>query len=406
MITRLKTVNFKALHNTDIRFCDFTVLIGNNASGKSSVIQAIDFLITSCKAEFSAFLEKIDLEASDILSLLSETISNKISFYSEWNIWQPEGTPLRLSWEMEVEVMETDEIHLIHEVITDLGNEKTLLSFDSTRKPYCLTVTEADRQEINYPSLSLKSSSIYLVLRNDDNDMKDLPKLTAFKNFLVNSYSYDLLSPEKMRQSSRGQVKFIGTSGKDLSAYIKGMTPETKESLLSKLRTLLDNTVTDIKTKTVNPGWSKVEAVELYGNNRITVSARNMSDGMLRLIAIVAISEYKAPSLILVDEIENGINTRHAEQLVKLLQNTCKKHHQQIIVSTHSTVFLDYFQPQNIVMFFRDCATGYTRSVTMSDIPNIQELCEYTFPGEIILNMSNQEIADAFLKTNAGAHID
>lgn len=406
MITRLKTVNFKALHNTDIRFCDFTVLIGNNASGKSSVIQAIDFLITSCKAEFSAFLEQRDLEASDILSLLSETISNKISFYSEWNIWQPEGTPLRLSWEMEVEVMDTGKIHLIHELITDLGNKKTLLSFDSSRKPHCLTVTEADGQEINYPSLSLKSSSIYLVLRNDDNDMKELPKLTAFKNFLVNSYSYDLLSPEEMRQSSRGQVKFIGASGRDLSAYIKGMSPETKKSLLSKLRTLLDNTVTDIKTKTVSPGWNKVETVEHYGNNLITVSARNMSDGMLRLIAIITISEYKAPSLMLMDELENGINTRYAEQLVKLLQDTCKKNHQQIIVSTHSTVFLDYFQPQNIVMLSRDSTTGYTKSVTMSDIPNIQELCEYMFPGEIILNMSNQEIADAFLKTNAGAHID
>ncbi len=405
MITKLKTVNFKALHNTEIKFCDFTVLIGNNASGKSSVIQAIDFLITSCKAEFSAFLEQRDLEASDILSLLSENISNKISFYSEWNIWQPEGTPLRLSWEMEVEVMETDEIHLIHEVITDLGNEKTLLSFDSTRKPYCLTVTEADRQEINYPSLSLKSSSIYLVLRNDDNDMKDLPKLTAFKNFLVNSYSYDLLSPEKMRQSSRGQVKFIGTSGKDLSAYIKGMTPETKESLLSKLRTLLDNTVTDIKTKTVNPGWNKVETMEHYGNRRITVSARNMSDGMLRLIAIITISEYKSPSLMLMDELENGINTRYANQLVDLLRETCKKNHQQIIVSTHSTVFLDYFQPQNIVMLLRDSITGYTKSLTMSDIDNIQELCEYMFPGEIILNMSNQEIADLFLKKE-GTHID
>ena len=406
MITRLKTVNFKALHNTDIRFCDFTVLIGNNASGKSSVIQAIDFLITSCKAEFSAFLEQRDLEASDILSLLSETISNKISFYSEWNIWQPEGTPLRLSWEMEVEVMDTGKIHLIHELITDLGNKKTLLSFDSSRKPHCLTVTEADGQEINYPSLSLKSSSSYLVLRNDDNDMKELPKLTAFKNFLVNSYSYDLLSPEEMRQSSRGQVKFIGASGRDLSAYIKGMSPETKKSLLSKLRTLLDNTVTDIKTKTVSPGWNKVETVEHYGNNLITVSARNMSDGMLRLIAIITISEYKAPSLMLMDELENGINTRYAEQLVKLLQDTCKKNHQQIIVSTHSTVFLDYFQPQNIVMLSRDSTTGYTKSVTMSDIPNIQELCEYMFPGEIILNMSNQEIADAFLKTNAGAHID
>ena len=405
MITKLKTVNFKALHNTEIKFCDFTVLIGNNASGKSSVIQAIDFLITSCKAEFSAFLEQRDLEASDILSLLSENISNKISFYSEWNIWQPEGTPLRLSWEMEVEVMETDEIHLIHEVITDLGNEKTLLSFDSTRKPYCLTVTEADRQEINYPSLSLKSSSIYLVLRNDDNDMKDLPKLTAFKNFLVFSYSYDLLSPEKMRQSSRGQVKFIGTSGKDLSAYIKGMTPETKESLLSKLRTLLDNTVTDIKTKTVNPGWNKVETMEHYGNRRITVSARNMSDGMLRLIAIITISEYKSPSLMLMDELENGINTRYANQLVDLLRETCKKNHQQIIVSTHSTVFLDYFQPQNIVMLLRDSITGYTKSLTMSDIDNIQELCEYMFPGEIILNMSNQEIADLFLKKE-GTHID
>ena len=405
MITRLKTVNFKALHNTDIKFCDFTVLIGNNTAGKSSVIQAVDFLITSCKAEFSAFLEQRELEASDILSQLSETNSNKIGFDSEWKIWLPEGTPLRLSWKMEIAVTETNEMRLLHEIITDLDSKEMLLSFDSSRKPHCLTITEADGQERNYPSLTLTSSTLYLLLRND-NDMKELPKLTAFKNFLVNSYSYDLLSPEEMRQSSRGQVKFIGTSGRELSAYIKGMSPETKNSLLSKLRTLLGNTVTDIKTKTVNPRWSKVETVEHYGESRITVSARNMSDGMLRLIAIITTSEDKAPSLMLMDELENGINTRYAKQLVDLLRETCEKNCQQIIVSTHSTVFLDYFQPQNIVILYRDSTTGYAKSVTMSDIPNMQELCEYMFPGEIILNKSNQEITDVFLQPNVGALID
>ena len=37
---------------------------------------------------------------------------------------------------------------------------------------------------------------------------------------------------------------------------------------------------------------------------------------------------------------------------------------------------MDYFQPQNIVILYRDSTTGYAKSVTMSDIPNMQELCE------------------------------
>lgn len=46
-----------------------------------------------------------------------------------------------------------------------------------------------------------------------------------------------------------------------------------------------------------------------------------MSDGMLRLLALAAISEIKSSNAtMLLDEIENGVNTNYAEQLLEILK--------------------------------------------------------------------------------------
>ena len=52
MITSIKISNYKSLHNFEVKLSEFTVIIGNNASGKSSVLQAIAFLIDSVKERF------------------------------------------------------------------------------------------------------------------------------------------------------------------------------------------------------------------------------------------------------------------------------------------------------------------------------------------------------------------
>ena len=52
-----------------------------------------------------------------------------------------------------------------------------------------------------------------------------------------------------------------------------------------------------------------------------------------------------------------------------------------------------------IVLLYRD-QNGSTRADNLFDSKEIRDKLEYMYPGEILLNMSQKEIADIFLKQN------
>ena len=229
---------------------------------------------------------------------------------------------------------------------------------------------------------------------------RHLPILVALKKYLTASCSYDLLSPSEMRQSSRGTVTSIGPSGRDLPAFIKSMLPMQKSIYMDKLHYLLGEApIDEVDARSEGrPGWTKLEALEKYGEETVTISSASMSDGMLRLLAFIAISETEAiPCMMLMDEIENGININYAKKLVKILKKACDTKHQQMIVTTHSTVFLDYVEAKDIVFLRRNDKTGCSEAKEMLQIPGIKKRLEYLYPGEVLLNMTNKERAELLL---------
>lgn len=70
MIKEVHISGFKSLSDVDIKLTPLTVLVGNNAVGKSSVLQAVDFMCCSVKEDFEIWLERRKLDASDIRSNL------------------------------------------------------------------------------------------------------------------------------------------------------------------------------------------------------------------------------------------------------------------------------------------------------------------------------------------------
>jgi len=58
MITNIEIQNYKSIHKDHITLKDFTVLIGANASGKSNLIKAIDFLSAICNIGLAAAVTK------------------------------------------------------------------------------------------------------------------------------------------------------------------------------------------------------------------------------------------------------------------------------------------------------------------------------------------------------------
>ena len=210
-----------------------------------------------------------------------------------------------------------------------------------------------------------------------------------------------MLSPNEMRLSSRGAKESIGMSGKNLPSFIKQMTDEQKASFMNKLTRLFGDRISDIDVEIPGrPGWMQIVSTEKYEGKSIKISSKEMSDGMLRLLALAAISEIKSSNAtMLLDEIENGGNTNYAEQLLEILKEmyAAKKH--QLILTTHSTVFMDYIDAEDIVFLYRD-NNGYTKAARLFENEAMKAKLEYMYPGEILLNMSQKEVLDKLLASN------
>ena len=394
MITSIKISNYKSLHNFEMKLSEFTVIIGNNASGKSSILQAIAFLIDSVKEDFNIIIEKRGLEIEDIKSKFARNSDSSQIKFSCGLYLSVNGSLRKFRWDLEINIKKKT-LELCAERIIDEETGLPLLEYEEKNE---LTVYENGEAARLYPRLLLTSSAMKMVV--DADHEKKLPELVAIKKFLLNSASYELLSPADMRQSSRGTMKTLGISGRNLPSFIKAMTQEQKSSFMGKVHEILgSNLLEEVGAHTKGkPGWTRIETIEKYGKTSIRVTSKDMSDGMLRLLAFIAISEIpRAESVMLLDEIENGIDINYAEALLKILQEIYEEKRHQLIVTTHSTVFIDYVKPDNIVFLYRDYNTGLTKAVKLFDNPEFKEQLQYMFPGEVLLNLSNEEINFKFI---------
>ena len=84
---------------------------------------------------------------------------------------------------------------------------------------------------------------------------------------------------------------------------------------------------------------------------------------------------------MLLDEIENGVNTNYAEKLLRILEQMYEEKEHQLILTTHSTVFMDYIAAEKIIFLYRDDDDGYTKAVRLFENDLIKKELEYMYPG-------------------------
>lgn len=81
MIKRIYVDNFKSLNQFQMNLELFTVIVGNNMSGKSAVLQVLDFISNLGSEDFSVILERRGWKVADIKSQLQK--SQKITLKCE-----------------------------------------------------------------------------------------------------------------------------------------------------------------------------------------------------------------------------------------------------------------------------------------------------------------------------------
>lgn len=332
-----------------------------NGAGKSTVLQVIDFISQLMEGNVDDWLERRDWSAQELICKLQS--KSNIELFVQYQA----DNGSEIIWQC---VFNRHELFCSLEVIYVDGIEHEQLKV--SRKQYRIS-------KKGYIDIAFKyQGSILSQLRDSE-----LPALILeFRNNIRQIRSLELLSPNLLRKRARKADTDIGAGGEKLSAFLHEIKGENRDLLIELLKTFYPNLI-DYKISS-QKGWKKLTIIEQFGEQKLETEARHINDGLLRILAILAQSSSNH-SLILLDEIENGINPEIVEKLVDTLVNSKL----QILVTTHSPMILNYLEDEvarDSVQFIYKNDKGETKARPFFSIPRIGEKLDYMGAGEAFVD--------------------
>ena len=367
VITSLEIDNFKSLLEFKLPLAKFNCLVGLNGAGKSTVLQAIDFISQLMKGDVSGWLESRNWENSDLNSKLTK--KSNIEFELVFNL---DGKVI--NW---FGSFNRTTLRCTKEYIKQGSNY--LMTVNDGR--YSLKPRINPSQEIIFDY----QGSILSVLK--DNQLNET--ILAIKHNVLNIHSLDLISPELLRTRNRKADGKLGLGGQNLSAFIHEAGENIQKAITKKLQEMYGQ-LDSLEVKSLRSGWKQLEIVENFDGQKITSLARHVNDGMLRLMAIL--SQLEIPNaFLLFDEIENGINPELVEFLIDMLV----KSDDQIMITTHSPLFLNYLDDdvakEGVIYLYKQ-HSGRTKAVRLFDIPSMQKKLQFMGVGEAFIDTNLTEL--------------
>lgn len=156
----------------------------------------------------------------------------------------------------------------------------------------------------------------------------------SLKNILVlNSI------PQNMRGYARISDCELRVDCENISSVMREMCRERdkKQELLDIIGELPENEVLDIEFIETQVDDVIFALKEKYINSTEVVDARKLSDGTLRCMAVIVAALVSVPgSMLIMEEVDNGIHPTRVEKLMDSLLKIGKKRGIDIIVTTHN----------------------------------------------------------------------
>ena len=105
-----------------------------------------------------------------------------------------------------------------------------------------------------------------------------------------------------------------------------------------------------------------VKLTETFGGSPTAYDATLLSDGTLRVLAIgAALLTARKGSLVVIEEIDNGVHPSRAGQLLKHISDIAKRRDLRVLISSHNPALLDATPDEavgDVVFCYRDGQTG------------------------------------------------
>jgi predicted ATPase len=153
-----------------------------------------------------------------------------------------------------------------------------------------------------------------------------------------------------------------------------------------------------IKTIRLNPVTTSTLELEIELQNGVLVGARRMSEGLLYFLAFAAMRHLDPPSLLLVEEPENGLHPARIREVVRMLRVIAEEIGTQVVMATHSPLVVNELKPEEVTVVTRPSIEEGTKLTPIKETHNFDKRSSVYALGELWLSYADGEMESPLIK--------
>lgn len=403
MIVQVETLNYRSLRYIRQPLGPFQVLIGPNASGKSTFLDVIAFLADVVRDK-EGVSGAVEARAPDMRDLTWLRQRDAFELAVEAIVPPPvhrqkNGQAARLRYEVSVGIQaQSHEVSLLGETLwlrpehddgEDTEPPRTLFPMPQP-PPAAIIRSPGQRTPPGWRRVVNKvpdSGNDYFrsemsdwnnlfrlgprrsALANLPEDEDKFPAAIWFRRLLLEGVQRLALNSDALRRPSRpGVTRRFLPDGSNLPWVVRDLEERNVDCIadwVAHVRTALP----DLQgIRTVEREEDRHRYLMLKYASGLEIPSWLVSDGTLRMLALSLLAYLPDLSgIYLVEEPENGIHPRAVETVWQSLQSV---YGAQVLLATHSPVILSLAEPRDVLCFGRD-DSGATDIVRGVDHPRL-----------------------------------
>lgn len=377
MLKQIRITNFKIVtDSTLLPLQPFTALIGRNGSGKSSLLEALDWLSRALFAGAQAATEPFH-RVTDLINAWSDTperafgitlvydpddasIGDQVVYHIE--VGEQNGEPQIKFEELSARVRDEDTVIIRTREGGREYRSPLREDFDKVAK-YTESKEYSTRREQEATDIFQKEN--WTPVTDPDRlvlaqiGLETSPAAFRLREFLIQAVFLRLnprtianFAPARSERSGR----LLDDEGINLSSLLSDLDQDDIAILTRKLRNLIESAGQLDSHQPSSPAdrrfftLTEEKADDTATISKVNVPAWVLSEGTRRMTAILALLLHRnSPRLICFEEIENGFDPWTLSYLLNELSRAIGKG-QQVIVTTHSPYLLDMLSRDSIIL--------------------------------------------------------
>jgi predicted ATPase len=377
-LRELRIESFKSYEQETVDLEPVSFLVGPNGGGKTGVLQAIEFFGALTYGTLREELEAREFEYKDLPWLRGER--QQFGFTA---VVEHDGETLE--WLLRFGTRRNPGIH--EERVIRNGDEEVM--YRRERSMWRIDRDSGEREEVRQ---TLTSSWLATV---EEEDRSRFPELLELAEWARGVRRYVTLDPAILRGASRRTSDGLGPRGENLAGFLRWLRdahPDRFDAMEERVRKRY-RPLQGVILKTAGYGWFRVSVNERWGKESVRLLAPQVSDGLLRLIAISAMHELPSPpSIVMIDEIENGLHPHLVGTVVEMLEELAARTEIQVVATSHSPIALNYVSDASHVLVVKRDRRGRSRVMRLDETGGFKRIGDQLDPGELWYNLGEEEL--------------